>query len=512
MPKRLLRILAVLLLVLLVIIGVALSLFRYASSMDPIEHLYADNCAVCHGEQLEGLAQGPPLVGNRLVRGESVSELIETIRAGAPARGMPAWGAVLSEDEIKSVALYVAERRSGRRFIDMRNDMPLVVPDGILETQTHALRLETVAADLAPLPFSIAPMPNGDILLTEKTGGLVLVHPDGTRTEVRDSPRGFENSFELVSLGVGLGWLLDVALHPDFAENGWIYVHFTERCEDCNPLGLTTSMNKLVRGRIRGGAWIDEETIWQADRDAYSVTPDLGAGGRLTFDPDGYVFMSIGMKGLSNYDGIQDLAMPYGKILRVHDDGRIPDDNPFVGTPGALPAIWSYGHRSPQGLEFDVQTGKLWETEMGPRGGDEVNLIQPGRNYGWPLYSLGQDYDGTPVEYGKNLGIEFDLADIEQPIADFTPAPAISSFVIYDGDAFSSWRRSFLVGSLKGNELYRVVIEGDRHVSTEVLVRDLGRIRDVEVEAGGAILLLLEHDSGGQIVRMRPADGETRLD
>ena len=515
MLGRLLRILGALLLVpLLLAAGVAFYVWHFSAS-DPIAHLYADNCAVCHGADLEGAGQGPPLASVSLAHGDSVAALIETIRDGLPARGMPAWGDVLSADEIKSIALYVAERRKGQRFLQMNNDKELVVPDDVRTTQAHAFRLDVVAEGLSPLPFSIAPMPNGDILMSEKTGELVLVHPNGERTRVKNGPHGYEQNFELTSLPIGLGWLLDVDLHPDFADNGWIYVHYTDRCDDCNSVSraspLPVTMNKLVRGRLRDGEWIDEETIWQAEAEHYTPTPDLGSGGRIAFDPDGYVFMSIGIKGYSNFDGIQDLGKPYGKILRLHDDGRVPEDNPFVGVDGAIPAIWTYGHRSPQGLEFDTATGQLWGTEMGPRGGDEVNLLRPGRNYGWPLYSLGQDYDGTPVEYGEILGIEFDLDEIEQPIVDFTPAPAISSFVIYQGDAFPAWNRTFVIGSLMATELYRVTIEGDRHVQTETLISDLARIRDVELEAGGTLLLLLEHESGGQIVRVSPADATPPL-
>ena len=146
---------------------------------------------------------------------------------------------------------------------------------------------------------------------------------------------------------------------------------------------------------------------------------------------------------------------------------------------------------------------------MGPRGGDELNLLRPGRNYGWPLYSKGVDYDGTPVEYWKDLGIEFDLEDIEQPIVDLTPSPAVSSFIIYAGDAFPGWQASFLVGSLKATELYRFVIEDDRLVHTELLIKDLARIRDIETGPDGNIYLLLEHGSGSQIVRMIPSESPT---
>jgi len=295
----------------------------------------------------------------------------------------------------------------------------------------------------------------------------------------------------------GHGWLLDVALHPGFEDNGWIYLHFGDRCPDCE-----TSMNKLVRGRIEKGRWVDEESIWQADPASYTASSDMGAGGRITFDDQGHVFVSVGIKGDSNHHGIQDLGLPYGKIHRVHDDGRVPSDNPFVNIEGALPTTWTYGHRSPQGLEFDPVRGRLWSTEMGPRGGDELNLVLPGRNYGWPLTSKGLNYDGTPVEYGKQLGIELDLEAIEPPVLDMTPSPAVSSFVLYRGREFPEWENDVIVGSLKATALYRWVIEEDRVVHQETLLEGLARIRDVETGPDGALYLLLEHRSGGRIVRM----------
>ena len=231
----------------------------------------------------------------------------------------------------------------------------------------------------------------------------------------------------------------------------------------------------------------------------------MAAGGRLAFDGKGHVFFSVGIKGISEAHGIQDLGRPYGKIHRVNDDGSIPADNPFVNVSGALPTIWTYGHRSPQGLEYNRKTGQVWGTEMGQRGGDEVNLLSPGKNYGWPLYSKGLKYDGTPVDFGKELGIKFELADIQQPIVDLTPSPAISSFVFYDGAAFPNWRENIIVGTLKATELYRMELEGDRVVHTETLLKDLGRIRDVAVGREGAVYLLLEHHSGGRILRLVPA-------
>jgi glucose/arabinose dehydrogenase len=246
--------------------------------------------------------------------------------------------------------------------------------------------------------------------------------------------------------------------------------------------------------------------IWSVAQEFYSPIPDIAAGGRLAFSPDGHVFVSVGMKGAGEHVGIQALAAPYGKIHRVHDDGRIPADNPFVARPGAMPSIWTYGHRSPQGLELDPLTGELWGTEMGQRGGDEVNHLRRGRNYGWPLVSKGLKYDGTPVAFGKELGIPFEPKDLEPPIVDLTPSPAVSSFVIYQGEAFPEWRNDLIVGSLKATELYRFTIRGDELVHTEILLKDLARIRDVEVGQGGAIYLLLEHGSGSRIVRLVRAE------
>ncbi|MEM9177171.1 MAG: c-type cytochrome, partial [Myxococcota bacterium] len=200
MLKPLLRILG-LFVGLLVLAGATLGVLVWRfSRQDPIEHLYADNCAVCHGANLAGGALGPPLAGGPLAHGDAMPELMVSIRDGYPAKGMPAWDAVLDDDEIKSIALYVAERRDGQRFLEMENDRALEVPTGVVATEEHAFRLEVVADGLAPLPFSIAPLPNGDVLMTEKTGGLVLVRANGERSVVEGTPRGHDHGLELATL------------------------------------------------------------------------------------------------------------------------------------------------------------------------------------------------------------------------------------------------------------------------------------------------------------------------
>lgn len=470
------------------------------------ERLYVQHCAVCHGDRFEGTAQGTPLAaGAPLVRGEGVEAIAKSIAEGAADLGMPAWSETLSETQIRSLAILIAEERANATFSDFRMAPPLELPDGTIETQHHGYRLTKVIGGLEPLPYAIAPLPDGRILLTEKMRGLSVVTADGTQSElVTGAPVGNRQAYRMGPLQYGLGWILDVALHPDYAQNGWIYLSFGDRCTDCGT--RPKSMVKLVRARLVDGAWVDEQTVYEAAREQYTTGTDMAAGGRIAFDSTGHVFLSLGMKG--GYAGIQDLGIPHGKVHRLHDDGRVPDDNPFADDPGKLPSIWTYGHRSVHGLEVDLRTGELWGTEMGPRGGDEINLLRPGANYGWPLTSRGVHYNGRPVD-GAGLGVEFDPADLVDPVVDFTPSVAVSSFVFYEGEAFPGWRGHMLVGSLKGSDLYRFRMQDGAVAERETVIDDLARIRDIEVGPRGRIFILLEHEAGSLIVRMDPAESST---
>jgi glucose/arabinose dehydrogenase len=494
-------------------VAIGLTPQNASAQPDPFAAPYGEYCSDCHGERFEGTGQGTPLVGVELRHGDTTEAVSRSIAEGFPNAGMPGFAATLDADAIRRLAIFLGEQRASLAYTDFRVAAPPVVPDGAVPSEAHSFRIETVVEGLDPLPYSIAPLPDGQILVTEKTQALRIVSPDGALSDpIGGTPEAFDDGFEVpgIQLVYGTGYLLEVAPHPDYAENGWIYLSYTERCNDCNAQSRTmnapVSMVALVRGRIEDGQWVDEETIWRTDIEHYNFIPDMAAGGRIAFDDDGHVFLTVGIKGGSEFAGIQDLGLPYGKIHRLDDDGGLPADNPFVGTPGALASVFSYGHRSPQGLEFNRETRQLWGTEMGQRGGDEVNLIAPGRNYGWPLVSNGMKYDGTPVDYGRELGIEVDLDAIEQPVVDLTPSPAVSSFAFYAGDAFPGWRGNLLVGTLKATELYRMVVDGERVVQTETLLDGLGRIRDVEIGADGLVYLLLEHASGSRILRLVPAD------
>ena len=476
-------------------------------------NLFQENCAVCHGEKLEGAPQGTALLGE-LRHGDAMADVTASISNGYATAGMPTWRDTFSVAQIRNIAMYILETRANVNYETSNFEMPLSIPDGKIESELHTFRLETVASNLDPLPFSIEPLPDGRLLLTEKIRGVRIISPGGEQSElIRGTPQAYDDTYYLTTrldIERGMGWLFDIVLHPNYEENGWIYLYFGDRCSDCNVIsrdrGSPVSMNKLVRGKIEEGVWTEQETIWEADIEHYGAASDVGAGGRVAFDNAGHVYFSVGMKGGSNHRGIQDLSTPWGKIHRVNDDGSIPQDNPFAHRDDVYRSIYTYGHRSPQGLEFDGENGELWGTEHGPRGGDEVNRLLPGRNYGWPLYSLGMDYDGTPVEYGKDLGIAFELSDIEQPVVDLTPSPAVSSFIISRSEQFPDWEGDFLVGSLKARSLFRFVIENNELVHRETLIDGIGRIRDIEEGFNGDIYLLLEQNSGGLIVRLVPEE------
>ena len=477
--------------------------------VDPYVPMFADNCASCHGEDLRGTEQGVALVDVELVHGDSVVELAHSIRHAHGALGSPAFSTELTDVEVKGLAIYVGERRMGQTFTDFKFAEPIRVPDEVQSSAVADFRVEKVIDGLEKVIFSIEPLPNGEILLSEKERGLSIISAGGEQSALIEGTPETGGSMDIMGIQYGSGWLLDVATHPDYENNGWIYLHYTHICgESCDEAVMAATMNRVDRGRIRDGQWVDVETIWQSDEKFYEQTPDTGAGGRLAFDDEGNVYLSVGIKSTDGTSDTtaQDLDKPYGKIHRVRDDGSIPLDNPFALDEDPVKrTIWTYGHRSPQGLEWHPIRRSVWNSEMGPRGGDELNELKAGKNYGWPYYSLGLEYSTDTVERHKLKDIEFDNTEVEQTLVDITPSPAISSFVFYQGEAFPSWQEDVLIGSLKGQSLFRMEFDGDQLISQETLIKGMGRIRDVEVGYDGCVYLLLEAEEGSAIVRLVPA-------
>jgi glucose/arabinose dehydrogenase len=443
--------------------------------------LFAESCANCHGAQLQGNRAGS-LVDDTWQYGGDDASLAKSIRDGHPAVGMPPFGSAMSEQEIRALVIFIREKVSAAKL--EANAPPKPAGDTAVRSRAHAFRVETVLEGLET-PWSIAFLPDGRMLVTEKPGRLRVV--EGGRlapTPVADVPRVFTQ---------GQAGLLDVAVHPDYAKNGWIYLSYSD------PGDGGTAMTAVVRGRLKDGRLVDQETIFRAPRETYRKG-GVHFGSRFVFDGKGHLFFSIGERGQK--DDAQDVTRPNGKVHRVYEDGRVPEDNPFAKRPGAQPTIWSFGHRNPQGLARHPVTGELWETEHGPRGGDELNVVEPGRNYGWPTITFGMNYDGTPItDRTAQPGLE-------PPVTHWTPSIAVCAIDFYTGDRFPGWKNDLLVSSLAAQELRRLVIAGHEVKEQELLFKGIGRIRDVVSGPDGFVYLAF--NGPDRIARLVPVDAAAK--
>ncbi|MFT3806247.1 PQQ-dependent sugar dehydrogenase [Arenimonas sp.] len=331
--------------------------------------------------------------------------------------------------------------------------------------------VETIAHGLEH-PWGLAFLPDGRMLVTERPGRLRIVGADG---EVSAPLTGLPDIAD-----AGQGGLLDVALDPAFATNRLVYLSFSEPGEG----GAGTS---VFRGRLGERGLESGEIVFRQE-------PKLeGAkhfGSRLVFDRAGHLYITVGDR--MNWPNVQRLDRGQGKIFRIWPDGRIPDDNPFVGQNDVNPAIWSFGHRNSQGAALNPFSGELWQTEHGARGGDELNIPRAGRNYGWPIITLGVNYNGDPIGSGKS-----EMPGMEQPIHYWTPSIAPSGLAFYTSDRFPAWKGNLFVGALAHHKLVRLSIDGDRVVGQEILLEDMGRrIRDVRQGPDGYLYLLTDEDDG----------------
>ena len=477
--------------------------------MDEREYSYVtynEHCASCHGVDLLGTKSGSNLLADPLQYGDSTGSLILSISENITAHQNLQLPTNPEVKTIRSLALYITERRL--QYPTISESYAHDFEEKVVESQHHSFKIEKFA-DLQSRPYSIAPLPDGRILVTEKSRGLSIVSVDGNQGAlISQSPEAYPETFAIQWATVSWGQMLEVALHPNYETNGWVYLSFADRCKSECMLPIPQSMVKVVRGRISEGTWTDEETIWSVHSEYYTPVPDGVAGGRLGFDKNGHIYISVG--GKASYKHLHDMNTPYGKIHRVKDDGSAPEENPFW-----LPAderegsstrhtVWSYGHRTAQGLEGHPVNGEIWSAEMGPRGGDEINKIMGSGNYGWPLYTYGLDYDSREVSIGEDLGLDFPIEETVLPVVDFTPAPALSNLTFHHGDQFPNWGNDILVGSLKAMTLYRLRIEDGELIENEALVTKLGRIRDIEMGSDGLVYVAIEHGDSGSIVRLIP--------
>lgn len=356
----------------------------------------------------------------------------------------------------------------------------------VVSTAAHDYRVVTVA-DGFEIPWSIAFLPGGDMLVTEKVGRLRIIR------EGELLPDPVPGVPEV--LVRGQGGLMDVVPHPDFANNRILYLSYSKAVE-----GLRGGTTVVARGTFENDRFTLMDEIFQA----------VSAGGshygcRLAFDSDGYLYLSVGDRQARTVGDLtahpaQDLSNHHGVIIRLNDDGSVPDDNPFVGQAGARPEIWSYGHRNPQGLAIHPETDAVWLTEHGPQGGDEVNVSTPGANYGWPVIGYGVNYgSGSAIHGGTHA------EGMEQPLHFWVPSIGTSGLAFYHGDKFPEWRGDLFAGGLSGRRVDRLTIEDGRVTGRETVFEGM-RVRDVRTGPDGFIYIALEQRGGDltPVVRLEP--------
>ena len=360
----------------------------------------------------------------------------------------------------------------------------------------HDYQVVTVADGLLQ-PWSMAWLPGGDMLVTEKPGRLRIIRDGRLLPEaVPGVPEVFYT---------GQGGLFEVLPHPNFSDNRWVYLSYAKEEGE-------TSVTAVVRGRFENDQLTNVVEIFSAQAVGFGHY-----GGKMVFDNDGYLFLTLGerqapARGDLAAHPAQDLTNHQGVIVRLNDDGSVPSDNPFVGRSDALPEIWSYGHRSPQGLAIHPETGDLWESEHGPQGGDELNLIEPGNNYGWPVIGRGVNYGAVGRPIHEAIGQD----GMTQPTHFWVPSIATSGLMVYTGDKFPLWYGSIISGALVGEQLARLHMSDDYRevIVEETLAYGMGRLRDVRQGPDGYIYLAISDGNGGgrgnfettAIVRLEPID------
>jgi aldose sugar dehydrogenase len=353
----------------------------------------------------------------------------------------------------------------------------------------HDYRVTTVVDGLMN-PWSIAFLPGGDMLVTERPGRLRIVR----------NGKLLPNAVEGVPAvhAEGQGGLLEVMPHPEFTSNRLLYISYSKP-----GTGERTATTAVIRGRFENDRLTNVEEIFLAESQGRGHY-----GCKLAFDGKGYLFITIGDRQVPPTGNLerhpaQDLSNHHGTTVRIHDDGRVPSDNPFVNREGALPTIWSYGHRNAQGMAFHPDTGDLWQNEHGPQGGDELNLILPGRNYGWPVIGYGVNYQS-----GSAIHTSTHREGMEQPAHIWVPSIGISGLMVYTGDRFPQWKGNVFVGGLAGEQLARLTLDGQRVVNEETLVQRMGRIREIRQGPDGLIYLAIDNRQGqtSPILRVEPAE------
>ncbi|MFY9233739.1 MAG: PQQ-dependent sugar dehydrogenase [Fimbriimonadaceae bacterium] len=449
-----------------------------------VTQTYIETCAKCHGQDGEGGGGGTrTLLTEDKFDQKYDKPFFDAIKNGVPDMGMDAYGQTMSDEQVWGQVVHIRELQA--KALRAKNGSPKAT-NGVYKSKLQNYKIETVIEAGLGLetPWAIDWLPDGQMLITNRPGFIYLAQKGNLGLQVSGLPESREQ---------GQGGLMEVAVHPDYKRNGWIYLAYSE------PGKSGGAMTKIVRGKLKIGknaaAWTSQQTIWEADQKFYTGAGQH-FGSRIVFDGKGFVYFAVGERGGNML--AQELTNPFGKIFRVKEDGTIPSDNPFASKADAIKGIWSYGHRNQQGMVMGLD-GRLWVTEHGPRGGDEVNEIKKGANYGWPVVAFSINYNDAPfrVPWPKP-GQDFTM-----PIFRWLPSIGVSGMDVMRGSAFPKWNGDILAGGLSGANLDRIRTKDGKLVEREELVYGMGRVREVAVGPDGFIYVAL--NSPDKIIRLVPA-------
>lgn len=434
-------------------------------------------CAGCHGAKLQGNTASK-LIKTEWTYGRTRTSIVRNIKFGIAGTEMIKWGGTLRDQDIDAVADYIISVQE----IPPSDERP--IPNR-LTTKDYNLRVEKLVESGILSPYGIEFVNAHHALFTERFGHIRwLIDGKLDPQPVTGVPETYSQQTT--------GGMFDIALDPAYAKNGWVYIAFSHTNGDKNDQNVK-GMTKVVRGRIKDHQWTDEQTLFEAP-DSLKVSRGNRWGCRLVFDRNGLLYFSIG--DMARAADSQNLGKPTGKVFRINPDGSIPKDNPFVGKKGALPAIFTIGNRNVQGIAQHPVTGEIWATEHGPMGGDELNILKKGANYGWPVITYGLDYNGDVISR------ETKKDGMEQPIVQWTPSIAVCPAEFVTSSLFPLWKNNLLIGALSYEEVRRLVIEDHKVTEQEIILKGLGRVREVKIGPDGALYVLLAEPS--VILRITP--------
>jgi glucose/arabinose dehydrogenase len=441
------------------------------------ETIYKTYCAGCHGNLLQGNTASK-LIKTDWEHGRGRGAIIRNIRFGIPSTEMIAWGTILKDEDINAVA----------DFIIASQELPpgaiRPIPER-LTTKDYILKVEELVTSDLNTPWGIEFVDAHRALITERSGGIRWMVDGKLDPEpIKGLPKTYAQNTT--------GGYMDIALDPDYSKNGWVYFAFSHTYGDPSDKNVT-GMTKVVRGKIKDYQWTSEQTLFEAP-DSLKVSGGNRWGCRFLFDKKGYLYFTIG--DMARAMDSQDPGKPSGKVFRIHPDGSIPKDNPFVGKKGAMPAIFTIGNRNVQGIAQHPVTGEIWATEHGPMGGDELNILKKGLNYGWPFITYGVDYSG------KIVSKETQMEGMEQPVVQWTPSTAVCPAEFITSNLFSKWKNNLLVGALAFEEIRRLVIEKNKVTEQEMILKGVGRVRDLKTGPDGALYVLLNNPD--MVLRISP--------